>query len=320
MRTVAILNAKGGCGRTTCAINLAAALSTRKQRALLLDLDPKSHCAEGLAVPADQARRGMDDLLLADPARPYHVDEVQWTVGQNFDLIPAGRDLGNVLSPTGPLSRVASPEMRLNDQLRNAELPYAWCLIDVPSGSRMGWGLALQAADEVLIPVETGYLAWRSIHQTLESLDGILLSERLPVLLLPTMHISRSRLCDDILKAMRHDFGGRVSPTAIHFSVKIRECASLGQSIMEFAPGSRAAAEFGSAADWLIRNAPATVRDRGPRIQRVCLESTTPLATAASAAYNPASGQGENSPSITVLGSRAAEIAMRTRLLRQPGH
>jgi len=307
------MNPKGGSGRTTTAINLASAFARLGRRALLIDLDARSQCAHGLAVPAAQAGRGMDDLLLANPARPYPLDEVLWNVSRLFDFLPAGAALREVLGSDGPLSRTINPRHRLEEQLKSSQLPHEWCFIDLPAEGAMAHQIALQAADEVLVPIETGFMAHNLIGPFIASLCSETSGSSRTIRFLPTMHVPRSPLCADILRSLRSITGVDVCPTPIRFSLKLRECASLGQSIHEFAPASRSSREYLAAAHWLAE-APTCESPRAAR--RLTTDSY------GDGASLPAVGIHQECrcvthPEVTIVGGRAAEIAMRTRALRR---
>ncbi|HQY88945.1 MAG TPA: AAA family ATPase, partial [Tepidisphaeraceae bacterium] len=90
MRTIAIINQKGGCGKTTTAINLSACMARMGQKTLLVDMDPQGHCAVGLAVPEDQVERSMYDVLLEpSDGRPAQLSEIVWQIATDFDLAPS---------------------------------------------------------------------------------------------------------------------------------------------------------------------------------------------------------------------------------------
>ena len=94
MRTVAIINQKGGCGKTTVSINLASALASRGQKTLLVDMDPQSHCAVGLAVPEEQIEQSIYDVLISHGRdEPLRLSEILWQISDGFELAPASIDL-----------------------------------------------------------------------------------------------------------------------------------------------------------------------------------------------------------------------------------
>jgi chromosome partitioning protein len=94
MRTIAVINQKGGCGKTTVSINLASALADEGKKTLLIDMDPQGHCAVGLAVPDEQIEQGIYDVLLSSRrGEPIKLTEVLWEISDNFELAPASIDL-----------------------------------------------------------------------------------------------------------------------------------------------------------------------------------------------------------------------------------
>ena len=133
MRTVAIINQKGGCGKTTSAINLAACLARLGQKTLLVDMDPQGHCGTGLAVPEEQVERTIYDTML-DPGdtkdgRVPKVSEVVWQIATDFDLAPSNIRLAAFEQVfAGRQGR----EDRLTQSLATVRDAYKWCIIDCP--------------------------------------------------------------------------------------------------------------------------------------------------------------------------------------------
>ncbi|MFQ6048807.1 MAG: ParA family protein, partial [Phycisphaerae bacterium] len=157
MRTIAIANQKGGCGKTTVAINLSACLAKEGRRTLLVDMDPQSHCAIGLAVPEEQIELSIADVLLGGPEQPpVELSRIIWQIATNFDLAPSRIDLA------GFEQRMAGAEdrdRRLQQALAGLAEPYEFVVIDCPPHVGLLTFNALRAADEVIVPVDTGYFA-----------------------------------------------------------------------------------------------------------------------------------------------------------------
>ncbi|MFT3785829.1 MAG: AAA family ATPase [Tepidisphaeraceae bacterium] len=136
MRTIAIINQKGGCGKTTTAINLAACLARMGQKTLLLDMDPQGHCAVGLAVPEEQIERSILDVLIEPQdqghyglGKPAQLNEVVWQIATDFDLAPS-----NIRLSAFEQLFAGRPgrEDRLAKALATVQDNYAWCIIDCP--------------------------------------------------------------------------------------------------------------------------------------------------------------------------------------------
>ena len=117
MRTIALINQKGGCGKTTCSINLAACLAHMGQRTLLVDMDPQGHCAVGLAVPDTQIERSTYDIL-RNPGGTQSVKDITWQIASNFDLAPANIGL---VALESELHGVPGRQDRLTDALNRVE-------------------------------------------------------------------------------------------------------------------------------------------------------------------------------------------------------
>ena len=132
MRTIAIINQKGGCGKTTTSINLAACLARLGHKTLLLDMDPQGHCAVGLAVPDEQVEKTVYDCLVDGPAgKPVKLAEAVWQIAADFDLAPS-----NIRLAAFEQVMAGQPgrENRLAAALDSVAASYQWCVIDCPPG------------------------------------------------------------------------------------------------------------------------------------------------------------------------------------------
>ncbi|MBK8269220.1 MAG: AAA family ATPase [Planctomycetes bacterium] len=133
MRIVAIANQKGGCGKTTVAINLAACLAREGQRTLIVDLDPQGHCALGLAVPEEQIEVSVASILSTDSSgQQPDLSRVIWQISTNFDLMPSKIDLANLEQA---LAGVEGREKRLRHSLSTIQNKYDFVIVDTPRPS-----------------------------------------------------------------------------------------------------------------------------------------------------------------------------------------
>ena len=155
MRTLALINQKGGCGKTTCSINLAACMAHLDQRTLLVDMDPQGHCAVGLAVPDAQVEKSIYDIL-RNPGGSQTIKDITWQIATNFDLVPSNISLAALESE---LHDVAGRQDRLADALSRVANDYDYCIIDCPPNVGLLTFNAMRACSEVVIPVETGYFS-----------------------------------------------------------------------------------------------------------------------------------------------------------------
>ena len=262
MRTIALVNQKGGCGKTTTAINLSAEFARRSLRVLLIDLDPQGHCAAGLGVPDSSITRGIEDALEADLGyEPELVDEMIWEVGSGLNLIPCTVRLTNFESADHGNAEQHDRDRRLLHVLELVRERFDICIIDCPPA--IGWLTfnALRAADETLVPVETGYFALKGAIRQAKTIDTVIkrIGRPLDFFLLPTLHDEGSPRSENILSAIRTRFGDQVAPLVIRQHESLREAASMGQPVQEFAPDSAAAADFVLLADWILGHQQTTV-------------------------------------------------------------
>ncbi len=320
MRTIAVVNQKGGCGKTTTAINLSAVFARRGLRTLLVDMDPQSHCAVGLGVPEKQITRSVGEAMLKADADAFDPTSYVWEVAGNLDLLPSSMRLAALEAPGGGLHELPDRDRRLARLLDRFGDRYDRCLIDCPPAIGLLTFNALRAAHETLIPVETGFFSmrgaekqWRTIRQLVERIGRPIACH-----LVPTLYDEDSPLATDILAAMRRQFAGQVIPVVVHEDEVVREATSFGQPVIEYAPHSRACQDFEQLADWLDEHPPQS----GVQIE-VMHGAGGP--DAAAAALSPL-GEALHGVAVTASGSsigRAAELAMRLRSLHgrieQPG-
>lgn len=258
MRTIAVVNQKGGCGKTTTAINLAAELAARGHRTLLVDMDPQGHCAAGLGVPEDRIERSMLDALLQDLERGPDPASILWEVARNLYLAPSGVSLASLEAPNGPAASLPDRDRRLAKLLRRLESRFEFCLVDCPPNVGLLTFNALRAADEALLPVETGYFSlqgaerqWATIRKVSERVGRVI-----PIRVLATLHHPGRSVARDVLAALESRFGDAMIPSRIHEHEVLREAAGLGQPVRECSPQSEAVRDFEALAEWLLQSGP----------------------------------------------------------------
>jgi chromosome partitioning protein len=243
MRIVAIANQKGGCGKTTVATNLAATLAREGWRVLLTDLDPQGHCGVGMAVPEEQVDLGMFDCLrTAGSPEPIPVTGIAWQITPNLDLAPSREDLAQFeLDGRG----AGEHESVLAQVLAVVADKYDYVIVDCPPHVGLLTRNALKAATDVIIPVDTGYFSLHGLARQLRTLQEV--SPDHPqrrVRVLANQYDVRTKLAREILAELRERFGALVFQTIINFNTKLKEGASFGQPITEFAPTSMGARDF----------------------------------------------------------------------------
>ncbi len=268
MRSIAIINQKGGCGKTTTSINLAACLARLGHKTLLMDLDPQGHCGVGLAVPEEQIERTTYDVLIDEcDGHPAKVNEVVWQIASDFDLCPSSIKLAAFEQVFA--GRPGRDE-RLRHALESVSSQYEWCIIDCPPSVGLLTFNALRAADEVLVPVETGFFSLHGLSKMMETLE--LLKEQcnseVRVRVLPTLYDTRTKLAREVLQELRAKFRDSLMQSTINFNTKLKEAASFGQPITEYDPGSRGYKDFVNLARELMGHRPLDVDGQKDKLSR----------------------------------------------------
>ena len=169
MKTIAVVNQKGGCGKTTVSINLASALAEAGQRVLLVDMDSQSHCAVGLAVPEEQIEQSIYDVLISRSRNePIKLTEILWQISDRLELAPASIDLSAFEQQ---MVGISERESCLKEALDDVKDNYDYTIIDCPPAVGLLTFNALRAATDVIVPVETGYFALHGLSKQLETLS-----------------------------------------------------------------------------------------------------------------------------------------------------
>jgi len=329
VRTVAIINQKGGCGKTTTAVNLAGVLARRGLRTLLVDLDPQSHCAAGLAIPDSAIDRHVGDAMLQPERVGAERARLVWRAGRNLDLVPSTMRLAGLEAARGGLAELEDRDQRLERALEAIKAsaprdagrdPYDWCIIDCPPSIGLLTYNALRAATDVIIPVETGFFAMKGAGKQANTIRSLArrLGGSTPYFILPTMFEDSSSLSRALLAEIRESFHDRLIPVVIRRDEKLREAASIGQPVSEYAPSSAGATDYGALADWLLSSTAQKRSGEAPPITELKPlhdeeTSETPTVNASPTA-TPPPPSAPPVPADPVL-SRAAELAARARQL-----
>src|SRR4051794_3123357 len=259
MRTIAIINQKGGCGKTTTSINLAACLARLGHKTLLVDMDPQGHCAVGLAVPEEQVERTVYDVLIEPTdGRQAKIPEIVWQIASDFDLAPANLKLAAFEQV---FAGRAGREDRLLKALEPIRNTYEWCIVDCPPSVGLITFNALRACDEVIVPVETGFFSLHGLTKMMETLEVLRdkCNNEIQVRVLPTQYDTRTKLGREVLSELRNKFRDYLMHTTINFNTKLKEAASFGQPITEYDPGSRGYKDFVNLARELMGHRPLEV-------------------------------------------------------------
>ncbi len=254
-RLIAIANQKGGVGKTTTAVNLAASLAISERKTLLVDADPQGNATSGVGLQRDQLRfslydaliegRPLADIILNDRTLPF------------LDIVPATQDL---VGAELELVERANRETVLRRVLEPARGAYEFVLIDCPPSLGLITLNVLTAADGVLIPIQCEYYALEGISQLLNTIklvqqnfnpnlaiDGVLL----------TMYDSRINLCRQVAADAKEYFGARMFPTVVPRNVRLAEAPSFGKPILLYDVQSVGAKSYLAVAQELVRRVEA---------------------------------------------------------------
>lgn len=253
MRTIAVVNQKGGCGKTTTAISLAGVFARRGWRTLLVDMDPQSHCAAGLAIPEQRIDMDVGDAMLLEERRKLDASRLLWRASRNLDLIPSRTKLAGLEALRGGLAEAPDREQKLRKLLDRLRGDYDVCLIDCSPSIGLLTFNAMSAADAVLIPVETSFFSLQGATKQVSAVRTMCrrLGKRLPYWLLPTIHEADSPLAKDLLDELRRRYAERVTPICIRRDPALREAASFGQPVIEYSPTSPGATDYAALGEWI---------------------------------------------------------------------
>jgi chromosome partitioning protein len=250
-RVVAIANQKGGVGKTTTAVNLAASLATAERKVLLIDADPQANTTSGVGIAPERIAASLYEVLLE--GRPIADARISGVHFPHLDVVPATQDL---VGAEVELVNRPSRETALRRALRGIRDAYDYVIVDCPPSLGLGTLNVLTAADSVLIPIQCEYYALEGLSQLLNTIklvqrnfnsalaiDGVLL----------TMYDARLNLCRQVAAEAKEYFGPRMFTMTIPRNVRLAEAPSFGKPIVLYDVQSVGARSYLAVAQELIR-------------------------------------------------------------------
>lgn len=237
--TIAVINQKGGVGKTTTAINIGAYLAKKGFSVLVVDMDPQANATSGLGIDKQQIDSGMYEVLLNGVSADRVICDSSI---EGLRVLPTNASLA---ASEIDLAGEAKREYRLRSSLQS--LVYDYILIDCPPALGLLTINALTAADYVLIPVQAEYYALEGLGQLLEVIQMVRggLNSSLEILgIVATMYDSRTSLSDQVLNELKKHFGDKVFATVIPRNVRLAEAPSFGRSILEHDKWSKGARSY----------------------------------------------------------------------------
>ena len=250
-KVFAFANQKGGVGKTTTCVNLAAALAAQQQKVLLLDLDPQGNATMGSGVDKGSVTHSMNELLLGEATLEQVIIPM---TPAGYALIPANSDL---TVAEVALTKIAGKERQLKEVLAPCLWAYDWVFIDCPPALNMLTLNALTASDSVVIAMQCEYFALEGLSDLLNTVNQIQQTVN-PSLsvggIVRTMFDARNRLAVEVAQQLLEHFGSRVFRTVIPRNIRLAEAPSHGLPVQLYDRSSRGAVAYMAlAVEWLQR-------------------------------------------------------------------
>lgn len=244
MHVIALSNQKGGCGKTTSAINIAASFASLGRRTLLVDLDPQAHATFGLGVRGESLKASIYNVLTEQAEKKQNfVERVILPIGEYLDLVPSHILLSTIEQEFTSKDESVS---RLYEALRNLSFPYEFVVIDCPPSLGFLTFNALRASQTVIVPIELGSFSLMGVGKLLSMIELIRVKiQHTPkVLALPTMVDMRTRFAKRMIEEIRQTFGEQVLSSLVRHTVAVRESQARGLPLIQFDKRSKGAIDY----------------------------------------------------------------------------
>jgi chromosome partitioning protein len=253
MRIIASANQKGGCGKTTTAINLSSSLSLRGKRVLLVDFDPQAHATMGLNIKPSDLEKSIYDVITPKKNGFLGIGDILIPIKDNFDLAPSSLILTAVEQE---LSGIEGREDRLFEAIQELkeEYDYDYIVIDCPPSIGHLCFNALRASDEVIIPIDMSLFSLRGVAKLIEMIT--LLKDKLghdvKSRALVTMYDRRTRYSRVVLEKVKAEFGDNVFDTVIRYNIRLRETADCGLPVGDYDKHAIGHADYENLAEEIV--------------------------------------------------------------------
>ena len=248
MKIIAIANHKGGCGKTTTAINLSACLALKRKKVLLVDLDPQAHASIGLNVEVEDLEKNMYDVItnLNVP-----LEDIVIPVEEGLDIAPSHVCLS---AAEQKLAWTKGRENRLLEKTKALEKPYDFIIIDCPPSLGLLTFNALIACNEVIVPIEASSFSLHGVGKLMEAVSLVQekTDHKIQVKALATIYDRRTAFAKEVLKNIEDNFGKNLFNTVIRTNVSLKEAASFGKPITKYCKSSSGFMDYRSLSHELL--------------------------------------------------------------------
>ncbi len=244
MHVIALSNQKGGCGKTTSAINIAASLASLGKKTLLIDLDPQAHATFGLGVRSEKLENSIYNVLTEQPDKMKNfIENILVPIDDYFDLAPSHILLSTIEQEFTNKDESVS---KLHEVLSSVSFPYEYVVIDCPPSLGFLTFNALRASDTVIVPIELSSFSLMGVSKLLSMIEliRVKLQHTPRVYALPTMVDMRTRFAKHMVDEIRTAFGEHVLNTTVHQTVAVRESQARGVPLLKHNDKSKGAIDY----------------------------------------------------------------------------
>lgn len=267
MRNISITNQKGGCGKTTTAINLSACLALKGRKVLLIDMDPQGHSGMGLNINTNELENTVYQTLFNSEVTLTPLDDVTVQVNEHFHIAPSNIGLSAFEQH---LSKVPGRESRLKDAIEKLSQVYDYIIIDCPPSLGLLTFNSLMASTEVFIPIEMSFFSLHGTGRLLEIIELVRIKtgHDIRVKVIATMCDKRTRIANEVLTDIRNHFENSIFNTVIHSNVKLKEATGFGSSIVDYDKKSKGFRDYCELAEEVLFEEESVLEDLGPATQQ----------------------------------------------------